>query len=246
MKEDVLSELPEKIENTVYADFEPEQRKLYEAFVATARSEVDAILQTGDSRMRILTLLMRLRQICCHPRLFDENYAKESGKLLLLEELLSSAIASGHRVLLFSQFTSMLSIIQKRLDKKEITYFYLDGSTPSSQRTEMASRFNAGEKNVFLISLKAGGTGLNLTGADMVIHYDPWWNPAVMDQASDRAYRIGQTKAVQVIKLAARGSIEEQIIRLQEKKRHLADGVIRANSAMISSLSQEEILALFQ
>jgi len=246
MKEDVLSELPEKIENTVYADFEPEQRKLYEAFMATARSEVDAILQTGDSRMRILTLLMRLRQICCHPRLFDENYTKESGKLLLLEELLSSAIASGHRVLLFSQFTSMLSIIQKRLDKKEITYFYLDGSTPSSQRTEMASRFNAGEKNVFLISLKAGGTGLNLTGADMVIHYDPWWNPAVMDQASDRAYRIGQTKAVQVIKLAARGSIEEQIIRLQEKKRHLADGVIRANSAMISSLSQEEILALFQ
>ena len=241
-----VAELPEKIENTVYADFEPEQRRLYEAFMASARSEVDAILKTGDSRMRILTLLMRLRQICCHPRLFDENYTKDSGKLLLLEELLSSAIASGHRVLLFSQFTSMLSIIQKRLDKKGISYFYLDGSTPSAQRAEMAGRFNAGEKTVFLISLKAGGTGLNLTGADTVIHYDPWWNPAVMDQASDRAYRIGQTRAVQVIKLAARGSIEEQIIKLQEKKRRLADGVIRANSAMISSLSQEEILALFR
>lgn len=246
MKKDVLSELPEKIENTVYADFEPEQRKLYEAFMASARSEVDAILKTGDSRMRILTLLMRLRQICCHPRLFDESYTKDSGKLLLLEELLSSAIASGHRVLLFSQFTAMLSIIQKRLDKKGISYFYLDGSTASAQRAELAGRFNAGEKEVFLISLKAGGTGLNLTGADTVIHYDPWWNPAVMDQASDRAYRIGQTKAVQVIKLAARGSIEEQIIKLQEKKRRLADGVIRANSAMISSLSQEEILALFR
>lgn len=246
MKGDVLSELPEKIENTMYADFEPAQRRLYEAFMASARSEVSSILETGDSQMRILTLLMRLRQICCHPRLFDENYTKESGKLLLLEELLSSAIGSGHRVLLFSQFTSMLSIIKNRLEQKDIAYFYIDGSTPGAQRTEMANRFNAGEKSVFLISLKAGGTGLNLTGADTVIHYDPWWNPAVMDQASDRAYRIGQTKAVQVIKLAARGSIEEQIIKLQEKKRSLADGIIRANSATLSALSKEEILALFQ
>lgn len=245
MKQDVLSELPEKIENTIYADFEPEQRKLYTAFIAAARNEVSTILQSGDSRMRILTLLMRLRQICCHPRLFDESYTKDSGKLLLLEEILSSALDAGHRVLLFSQFTSMLSIIAGRLENMGISYFYLDGSTPSAQRTEMADRFNAGENSVFLISLKAGGTGLNLTGADMVIHYDPWWNPAVMDQASDRAYRIGQTKAVQVIKLAARGSIEEQIIKLQEKKRSLADGVIRANSAMLSALSQEEILSLF-
>lgn len=246
MKGDVLSELPEKIENTIYADFAPEQRRMYAAFMAAARSEVDAILQAGESRMRILTLLTRLRQICCHPRLFDENYTKDSGKLLLLEELLSSALDSGHRVLVFSQFTAMLSIIRERLDKLGISYFYLDGSTPSRERTELARRFNSGENSVFLISLKAGGTGLNLTGADTVIHYDPWWNPAVMDQASDRAHRIGQTKAVQIIKLAARNSIEEQIIKLQEKKRGLADGVIQANSAMISALTQEEILALFQ
>lgn len=246
MKKDVLSELPDKIENTVYADFVPEQKRLYEAYMAAARSEVTSILAAGDNRIRILTLLMRLRQICCHPKLFDENYKKDSGKLLLLEELLASAIASDHRVLLFSQFTSMLSIIRERLDSMGISSFYLDGGTPGAERTNMAARFNAGEKEVFLISLKAGGTGLNLTGADMVIHYDPWWNPAVMDQASDRAYRIGQTKAVQVIKLAARGSIEEQIIKLQEKKRSLADGVIKENAAMLSALTKEELLDLFK
>ncbi len=246
MKKEVLKELPEKIENTVYAGLEREQKKMYEAFLKSARNEVMYMDNLGgEGRMRILAHLMRLRQICCHPRLFDSNFKDESGKLLLFEELASSAVGAGHRILVFSQFTSMLSIIAESLDKLGISYFYLDGSTPPEERIELASRFNKGEKDVFLISLKAGGTGLNLTGADMVIHYDPWWNPAVMDQASDRAYRIGQDKAVQVIKLAAKGTIEEQIIKLQDKKKELANDLIKENSRLLSGLTKEEILAIF-
>ncbi len=246
MKKDVLDELPDKIENTIFADMEEKQRQLYDAYLAVARREVDRILSEGDSDIMILSLITRLRQICCHPALFDDAYEKESGKLELLIELLHSAIGSGHRVLVFSQFTSMLKIIRERLDKEGISAFYLDGKTPSYERLELADRFCGGEKDVFLVSLKAGGTGLNLTGADMVIHYDPWWNPAVTDQASDRAYRIGQTKAVQVIRLASHGTIEEQILKLQDKKRELADGIIVKNSASLSNLTNEEILSLFE
>ncbi len=249
MKKDVLSELPEKIENTMLADLVPEQRRLYDAYLLTAKSEAASIMADGDSRsgqLRILSLLMRLRQICCHPVLFDDAYKKDSGKLEMLVELTESAKSAGHRILIFSQFTSMLAIIRQRLESLDLKCFYIDGSTPSMERNALAQRFNDGEGDVFLVSLKAGGTGLNLTGADTVIHYDPWWNPAVMDQASDRAYRIGQTKAVQVIKLASRNTIEEKIIKLQDKKRVLADGVIQANTAMLSRLSKAEILALFE
>lgn len=249
MKKDVLSELPEKMENTMYAELSEEQKKLYAAFVAEAKNEVLGYSKTGEyakNKLRILALLMRLRQICCHPALFDDEYKKDSGKLLMLEELLNTAISGGHRVLVFSQFTSMLDIIRKRLDKLGISYFYLDGSTPSQERSELSEKFNRGEKDVFLISLKAGGTGLNLTGADTVIHYDPWWNPAVMDQASDRAYRIGQKRAVQVIKLAAKGTIEEKMINLQAKKRSLADGIITVNQTMLSHLTKDEVLSLLE
>ena len=246
MKKEVLKELPEKIENTVYTGLEPEQKRMYEAFLKVARNEIMYMSDfSGENNMRILTLLMRLRQICCHPKLFDSNFKDESGKLLLFEELVTSAIEAGHRILVFSQFTSMLGIIKERLEKLEISYFYLDGSTHSEERIELANKFNNGEREIFLISLKAGGTGLNLTGADMVIHYDPWWNPAVMDQASDRAYRIGQKKAVQVIKLAAKGTIEEQIIKLQDKKKELADNIIKENSKLLSGLSKDEILSIF-
>ena len=245
MKNDVLEELPEKIENTVYADLVPEQRRLYSAYLATAKSETAALLESG-SKMRVLTLLMRLRQICCHPALFDENYKKESGKLNALLDIVTGALASGHRVLIFSQFTSMLAIIRRQLDSMDISSFYIDGQTKPYERTEMAQRFNDGERGVFLISLKAGGTGLNLIGADTVIHFDPWWNPAVMDQASDRAYRIGQTRAVQVIRLASSGTIEEKILRLQESKRLLADDIIKMNEDSFASLSNEEILSLFE
>ncbi len=245
MKKDVLSELPEKIENTVYSDFEDEQRDIYAAFLNEARKEIDGIFKSGENAVRILSLLTRLRQICCHPRLINPNYKKESGKLSLLKELVISAVSSGHRILIFSQFTSMLGIINDCLSQKGISCFYLDGSTPSSERIQMANRFNGGERQVFLISLKAGGTGLNLIGADTVIHYDPWWNPAVTDQASDRAYRIGQTRAVQVIKLVTKNSIEEKILKLSEKKRGLADNIIRENKSLLSSLSKDELLSLF-
>ncbi len=249
MKNEVLEELPEKMENVMYAELDEEQKKLYAAFVAEAKNEVIGYSKTGEyakNKLRILALLMRLRQICCHPSLFDEKYSKDSGKLLMLEELLNTAISGGHRVLVFSQFTSMLEIIKKRLDKLKISYFYIDGTTAPQERSDLSERFNGGEKDVFLISLKAGGTGLNLVGADTVIHYDPWWNPAVMDQASDRAYRIGQKKAVQVIKLAAKGTIEEKMIQLQEKKRSLADGIITANQTMLSHLTKEEVLTLLE
>ncbi len=244
MKYEVLSELPDKIENTFYAELESKQKKLYSAYLAIAKREVPELSAKGDN-MRILSLLMRLRQICCHPTLIDEAYEGGSGKLEMLEELTGQSVAAGHRLLIFSQFTSMLSIIQKRLEAIGISCFYLDGQTPAHSRTDMADRFNSGERNVFLVSLKAGGTGLNLIGADTVIHYDPWWNPAVTDQASDRAYRIGQTRSVHVIRLAAKGTIEEQILKLQEKKRALADNMIRTNSATLSNLTKEEILELF-
>lgn len=247
MKKDVLSELPEKIENTMYADLTMEQKNMYSSYLVLAKNETAAILnEGGQGKIRILSLLMRLRQICCHPALFDAAYKKDSGKLNMLLELVENAIESGHRLLIFSQFTSMLNIIRDKLNEEGIKSFYLDGKTPSYERAEIADRFNGGEREVFLISLKAGGTGLNLTGADMVIHYDPWWNPAVMDQASDRAYRIGQTKAVQVIRLAARGTIEEKILKLQENKRLLADDIIRVNSDTFSNMSDEEILSLFE
>lgn len=246
MKSDVLNELPEKIENTMYAELTSEQKKLYLSYLALAKSETAHLLgEGGQGRIRILTLLMRLRQICCHPTLFDESYDKDSGKLNLLMELVTNAIDAGHRILVFSQFTSMLSIVRSKLKEAGIPSFYIDGKTPSYERASLSDRFNGGERDVFLISLKAGGVGLNLTGADTVIHYDPWWNPAVMDQASDRAYRIGQTKAVQVIRLAAKGTIEEKILKLQESKRNLADDIVRVNTDTLKSLSNEEIMALF-
>lgn len=246
LKTDVLHELPEKIENTIYCELEPEQKKLYASFLAAARNEVGELIDAGDGGFKILMLILRLRQICCHPSLFDMNYKKESGKLLFLMELIDSALLQGRRILIFSQFTSMLELIKAKLKEKNLSYFFIDGKTPSKKRTEMAERFNGGEKNLFLVSLKAGGTGLNLIGADMVIHYDPWWNPAVTAQATDRAHRIGQTKAVQVIKLAAKGTIEEQILKLQETKQNLADSIIKKNDKTISGLSREEILSLFE
>ena len=247
MKADVLEELPEKIEHTMYADLTGEQKDMYIAHLSLAKKKTMSMFEDGSANsIQILSLLTRLRQICCHPSVFDENYIYGSGKLDLLIELTQNSIDGGHRLLVFSQYTSMLSLIREQFEKRGIRCFYLDGKTPSYERVEMSQRFNDGEREVFLISLKAGGTGLNLTGADTVIHYDPWWNPAAMDQASDRAYRIGQTRAVQVIKLVSRGTIEEKIIRLQESKRSLANDIIQINNDTISSLSREEIISLFE
>ncbi len=249
MKREVLKELPPKTENKMSNPMTAEQRKLYLAYLMQAQQEFREEVQKHGfdrSQIKILSILTRLRQICCHPSLFIENYTGGSGKLELLMEVLTDAIDSGHRILVFSQFTSMLSLIKAQLDRSLISYYYLDGSTPAEQRMKLVHSFNAGQQKVFLISLKAGGTGLNLTGADVVIHYDPWWNPAVEDQATDRAYRIGQKNAVQVIKLISKDSIEEKIFELQEKKKALIDAVIQPGENFLSKMSEEDIRTLFE
>jgi len=248
MKKDVLQELPDKVETKMLTDMADEQKKIYLSYVENARTELDnEIKENGleKSKLKILAVLTRLRQICCHPGTFLENYDGGSGKLELLMEILTDAIANEHRILVFSQFTSMLSIIEKELKKQNITNFYLEGSTKVQDRNDYVKRFNQGEGKVFLISLKAGGTGLNLVGADTVIHYDPWWNPAVEEQATDRAYRIGQINSVHVIKLITKGTIEEKIYKLQIKKKNLSDSVIQSQEVFINSLTKEELEDIF-
>lgn len=248
MKKDVLTELPDKYETKMLTNLSEDQKLLYLSYLESIRGEIHNELEEhgiDKSRMKILAALTRLRQICCHPATFLDNYYGGSGKLDLLMELIPEAIANEHRVLVFSQFTSMLKLIEKELIELEIPYFYLEGSTPTEERNENVKRFNSGERKVFLISLKAGGTGLNLTGADTVIHYDPWWNPAVEDQATDRAYRIGQQNKVHVIKLITKGTIEEKIYKLQRKKKELSDSVISSKEVFINNLSREELEELF-
>ena len=248
LKKDVLKELPDKIETLLSAPLTEDQKKLYLAYLQEAKGKIAQEIVTvgyNKSHMKILAALTRLRQICCHPAMFLENYTGESGKMLLLREILTDALDSGHRILLFSQFTTMLDIIQNHLNSEGIEHFYLSGLTKAADRLRMANSFNAGTGKVFLISLKAGGTGLNLTGADMVIHYDPWWNPAVEEQATDRAHRIGQKNAVQVIKLITQGTVEEKINALQAKKKALIDTVIQPGETMLSRLSEQELRELF-
>lgn len=248
LKRDVLKELPEKIEHRVVVELTNEQKKVYLAYLKKIKGEIEEeIKEKGFQRshIKILSGLTRLRQICCDPSLFIEDFNGESGKLLLLEEIIDDALQSEHRILLFSQFTSMLSIIKNILNEKNIPYKYLDGSTPSKDRGKIVKEFNRGDGDIFLISLKAGGTGLNLTGADTVIHFDPWWNPAVEEQATDRAYRIGQKNSVHVMKLITKGTIEEKIFKLQEKKREMIDAVIKPGENLVSKMTEEEIRDLF-
>jgi SNF2 family DNA or RNA helicase len=248
MKKDVLTELPDKYESKMLTELSEEQRKVYLSYLANIRNDIHSELSEGGldkSRMKILAALTRLRQICCHPSTFLENYQGGSGKMDLLMELIPEALANDHRILVFSQFTSMLRIIEEELKDMNIQYFYLEGSTPTEVRNEIVKRFNNGEGKVFLISLKAGGTGLNLIGADTVIHYDPWWNPAVEEQATDRVYRIGQLNKVHVLKLITKGTIEEKIFKLQRKKKELSDSIISSKEVFINTLSKEELEELF-
>lgn len=249
MKKEVLTELPEKIETKMRTDLTELQRKVYLSYLDQIKAEIGKEIKHNGfekSQIKILAALTRLRQICCHPSTFIDNYNGGSGKLELLMELIPEAIAGGHRILVFSQFTSMLKIIEAELMKNNIDYFYLEGSTPIDTRGDYVRRFNAGEGSVFLISLKAGGTGLNLTGADTVIHYDPWWNPAVEDQATDRVYRIGQKNSVNVIKLITKGTIEEKIYKLQKSKKDLSDSVVQSKEVFINKLSKEDLEDLFR
>ena len=248
MKKDVLEELPEKTERKMVSDMTDEQKEVYMSYLEDMRKKINSEINKNGferSRMMILASLTRLRQICCHPSTFVENYEGGSGKLGLLLQIVQNGVEGGHRILVFSQFTSMLNIIEEEFKKLKISYYYLDGSTPISQRSEDVKAFNSGSRDVYLISLKAGGTGLNLVGADMVIHYDPWWNPAVEDQATDRVYRIGQKNSVNVVKLITKGTIEEKIYKLQEKKKNLADSVIKAGEVFINKLTKEEVEDLF-
>ncbi len=249
-KKEVLTELPDKTITVLNNEMQEEQLKLYMSYMAEARKEVKQELKENGlekSQIKILALLMRLRQICCHPSLFISNYKGESSKLNQCIELLKDAILSGHKILLFSGYSSMLEIIEKELQKENIKYFKLTGQTKVGDRIKLVDEFNSNEDiKVFLISLKAGGTGLNLIGADMVIHYDPWWNLSAENQATDRTYRIGQKKNVQVYKLITKDSIEEKIYELQERKENLAKTMLSTETTFINKLSKEDIMALFQ
>ncbi|MEA4889674.1 MAG: DEAD/DEAH box helicase [Clostridiaceae bacterium] len=249
MKKDVLKELPDKIESRTICDMTEEQRKIYQAFLTQSRNDLVKEVQLNGyshSQIYILALLTRLRQICCHPALFLHHYEGGSGKLMLLEELLADSFSAGHRVLVFSQFTSMLELIRDGQKANGITPFYIDGQIPADERINQVQRFNQGEGKLFLVSLRAGGTGLNLTGADTVIHFDPWWNPAVEEQATDRAYRIGQENIVQVFKLYTRHSVEEKILALQQKKQNLIDAIIKPDQNLLSKMTLDEVLSLFE
>lgn len=248
LKTDVLKELPDKLEHAVYAQMTDEQNKLYTANTLKLQKDLeqqsDSMFKT--SKIQILAELTKLRQLCCDPSLIYQNYHGGSAKLDTCIQLIENAMAGGHKILLFSQFTSMLDVIERRLKAERILYYRLDGSTKSEQRTRLVNAFNENKIPVFLISLKAGGTGLNLTGADIVIHYDPWWNAAAQNQATDRAHRIGQTHTVTVYKLIARHTIEEKILELQENKKTLSDQILSEKGVTASQLTKEELLQILQ
>jgi SNF2 family DNA or RNA helicase len=249
LKKDVLTELPDKVETKLLNEMTTKQAKIYKAYFLQSQKEFAQTLKehgVDGGRMRILAILTRLRQIACDPALFLESWEGGSGKLDQLDELVTDAIEGGHRLLIFSQFTQLLARIRERFTHLGVSSSYLDGSTPAKERLSLVQAFNAGEHEVFLISLKAGGTGLNLTGADMVVHVDPWWNPAVEDQATDRAYRLGQQRKVQVVQLITKDTVEEKIYQLQAKKKALIDQMIQPGGGGISQLTEEELRSLFQ
>ena len=249
VKEDVLAELPERLEQTLYAEMTEAQKKVYDAVVWQCRRRVErAVNERGFDRaqVEILSAMTQLREICCHPALCMDGYIEGSGKEELFIDVTLPALAAGHRILVFSQFTRMLSLLEQRLHVEGVNTLYLDGATPTRERQDLTERFNGGEGQVFLISLKAGGTGLNLTGADMVIHYDPWWNPTAQEQATSRAHRLGQTRPVTVLSLVTHGTIEEQVLRLGERKKRLFDRLITPGETLPDALSQEEIMGLFR
>ena len=238
-KDEVLTELPEKVENNMIVELSKEQKKLYMAYVKRAKKELRKFDKEENNNLKVLAILTKLRQICNSPQLFDEDYTGEVAKIELLKELMPNILSNGHRILIFSQFLGTLEEVKKELEKEKVEYFYIDGSVKSKERMEISKKFNSGEGQVVLISLKAGGTGLNLIGADVVIHYDPWWNFAVENQASDRAHRIGQKKSVQVIKLITEGTIEEKIIKIQENKRTLSENILGKNNGNNNKDSKE-------
>ena len=246
LKKDVLRDLPEKLEEVRYAKPEKKQLDLYNGQLVHMQKLMKN--QNEDdfnkNKLKVLAELTRIRQICCDPSLCFEDYNGGSAKREACMELIASAAESGHKMLVFSQFTSMLELLEKDLKASGLSWYKITGSTPKEERIRLVKAFNEDSVPVFLISLKAGGTGLNLTGADIVIHYDPWWNLAVQNQATDRAHRLGQTKTVTVYKLIMKDSIEEKILKLQEAKKDLADEILKGENGNLGSLSQEELREL--
>lgn len=245
-KKDVLRELPTKEERIVYSAASGRQQKLYTASALKLKEALAGGAWSGNGKLEVLSQLMRLRQICCDPALCFEDYTGESAKLETCVSLIASASAAGHKILLFSQFASMLERIRERLLQEGISSHLLVGATPKEERSRMVQAFASDEVPVFLISLKAGGTGLNLTAADIVIHYDPWWNVAAQNQATDRAYRIGQEKPVTVYKLILKDTIEENLLKLQNAKLALAAQVVSEGMVSLGDLSQNELMELFE
>ena len=246
-KEQAAPELPPRSERLLYNAMEPEQRTLYEKTRDYYRELLlGLVAEEGlpHARMRVLEGLLRLRQICLHPRLIDANYTGDSAKLTQVLETMETLRAEGHKALIFSQFTSMLDILRAELDSRDIPYAYLDGKTKNRQARVDAFQRDA-QLPFFLISLKAGGLGLNLTAADYVLHFDPWWNPAVERQATDRAHRIGQERPVFVYKYISEDSVEEKIVQLQERKRALTDSLISTEAGFFKALTAEDIAGLF-
>ncbi len=244
-KDEVLKELPERTEVRLDAVLSAGERKLYDQARLGALAALTAPKDGEDRRFEVLAALTRLRQFACHPRLVLPDAQAESAKLTLFLETVEELREEGHRALVFSQFTSLLAIVREALDARKVPYRYLDGSTPAAKRDEEGASFQRGEGDLFLISLKAGGTGLNLTAADYVIHLDPWWNPAVEDQATNRAHRIGQTRPVTVYRIVAQGTIEEKILALHASKRDLVAGVLDGTDRA-AKLSTDELIALIR
>ena len=251
-KKAVAPELPDKIEQVLYCEPSSAQARLYAEWQQKSEQELDALAADGASensiRLATLTQLLRLRQICCDPRLVaPATSADHSSKLETFRELLAEAVDDGHRLLVFSQFTSLLALLRAELDEQGLVYCYLDGGTPQKQRQAEVDRYNhSPDIPVFLISLKAGGTGLNLTGADTVVHFDPWWNPAVEAQATDRAHRIGQKKVVTSYKLICTGTVEEKVLHMQETKRALLADVFEASDVSNAKLTLADLKSLLR
>ena len=243
-KKDVLKDLPDKIEEVRYARLEDEQRRLYDGQAVRISRLIEEKGDFNTGKIEILAELTRIRQICCDPNLIFDDYDGGSAKRQACIDLVRSAYEGGHKMLLFSQFTSMLELLEEDLRREGIDHYKLTGATSKEERMRLVKAFNSDDVPVFLISLKAGGTGLNLTGADIVIHYDPWWNLAAQDQATDRAHRIGQTKDVTVFRLIAKDTIEEKIVKLQETKKELADAVLSGETKSLGAMSKEELMAL--
>jgi len=244
--QDGTKDLPEKLENNIYLELPEMQKALYLKELNDTKKEFEELLATEGflkARFKILQLLMKLRQICVDPSVLYENYKYESIKLDILTEIVKNYIIDGHKILIFSNFNRVIDHVKEIFNKEGITSYMIAGDVKSKTRMELVEKFNNDDTNCFLITLKSGGVGLNLTGADIVIHLDIWWNPQVENQATDRAHRIGQTKKVSVIRLITKGTIEERILELQNKKRILSENLIEGkdDASIINSISEEEM-----